>query len=102
MTEIEKEQYLEARQTYLDFKEQNISFKHSYGWQQFYVKRIKVLRAKKRLRSIFKAKKLSQSSENKFHYVWDIITKHKMIEFLIFTQDNETAYSIGRNFFCPF
>lgn len=102
MTEIEKEQYLEARQTYLDFlREQNISFKHSYGWQQFLRKAHQSAQGKEAFAAYLKQKKLSQSSENKFHYVWDIITKHKNDRILIFTQDNETAYSIGRNFFLP-
>ncbi len=102
MTEQEKHQYLEARQIYLSFlREQNISFKHSYGWQQFLRKAHQSPQGKEAFTAYLKQKKLSQSSENKYHYVWDIITKHKSDRILIFTQDNETAYTIGRKFFLP-
>ncbi len=48
-----------------------------------------------------KQKKKSLKKENKFNEVWLLITKHRYDKIIIFTQDNETAYNIGRKFLLP-
>lgn len=102
MTEHEKQEYFEARQIYLNFiRTQNINFRQTTGWQQFLRTANKSLAGKEAFAAYLKQKKLSQSSKNKLHYVWDIIVRHKNDRILIFTQDNETAYTIGRYFFLP-
>ncbi|WGL60590.1 DEAD/DEAH box helicase family protein [Pigmentibacter sp. JX0631] len=102
MSETEKKQYQEYRQIYLNFiRKNNINFQQKNGWQQFIQLTCRTSDGKEAFAAYLKQKKLSQSSENKLNYVWDIILKHRTDRVLIFTQDNETAYSIGKSFYLP-
>ncbi len=102
MTVEEKFQYDEARKIYLSFlKENNINFNHSKAWQQFLWISSRSSKGKEAFTSYLKQKKLSQSSENKFNHVWNIICQHRFDRIIIFTQDNETAYNLARRFFLP-
>ncbi len=105
LTEEETEEYLTARKIYTSFlKENNISFgqggQHS-SWNNF----IRIAHRSEQGKQAFKAyllqKKIAQSSTNKTHAVWDIFCKHPYERIIIFTQDNETAYNLGRHFFLP-
>lgn len=105
LTEEENNQYINARKIYTIFlKEHNIEFgmqSKSSAWNNF----IRVAHRSEKGKEAFKAyllqKKISQSSQNKTKVVWDIICDHVQERILIFTQDNETAYNLGRQFFLP-
>ncbi|MGY3805276.1 DEAD/DEAH box helicase [Pigmentibacter ruber] len=102
MSENEKKLYQESRQIYLDFiSKNNINFQVKNGWQQFIQLSSRSPEGKEAFSAYLKQKKLSQSSANKLNYVWDIIIKHRTDRILIFTQDNETAYLIGKSFYLP-
>ncbi|APJ03754.1 DEAD/DEAH box helicase [Silvanigrella aquatica] len=102
MSQIEKTQYEESRKIYLSFlKENNINFNQKGAWHRFLWLASKKTNGREAFLSYLKQKKLSQSSENKFLYVWDLICKHKNDRIIIFTQDNESAYHIGRKFLLP-
>ncbi|WP_158998288.1 DEAD/DEAH box helicase [Pigmentibacter ruber] len=102
MSENEKKLYQESRQIYLDFiRKNNINFQVKNGWQQFIQLSSRSPEGKEAFSAYLKQKKLSQSSANKLNYVWDIIIKHRTDRILIFTQDNETAYLIGKSFYLP-
>ena len=46
-------------------------------------------------------KKLSQASGVKIDCLWGLIKQHQGDRMLVFTQDNEMAYHIGRSFMLP-
>lgn len=102
-TPEEEESYRYHRQLYTDFlKENHLDFRAAgYSWHQF----IRLAHRSETGRQAFQAylvqKKLAQSSQNKFHLVWEILQKHASERILIFTQDNLTAYELGRRFFLP-
>jgi superfamily II DNA or RNA helicase len=102
MTADEKIQYDEARKIYLSFlKDNNITFSHSNAWQKFLWISSQSSEGRSAFVSYLKQKKLSQASENKFTHVWNIICQHRYDRIIIFTQDNETAYNLGRRFILP-
>ena len=102
MSENEKKLYQESRQIYLNFiRKNNINFQIKNGWQKFIQLSSRSPEGKEAFSAYLKQKKLSQSSANKLNYVWDTIIKHRTDRILIFTQDNETAYLIGKSFFLP-
>jgi superfamily II DNA or RNA helicase len=102
LTKEEKYQYDEARKIYLTFlKENNINFSHSNAWQKFLWTSSQSLQGKVAFSAYLKQKKISYTTENKFIQVWNIITQHRFDRIIIFTQDNETAYKIGRRFILP-
>lgn len=102
MTDNEKVQYDDARKIYLTFlKNNNINFSHSNGWQKFLWISSQNLQGREAFLAYLKQKKLSQASESKFIHVWNIICQHRNDRTIIFTQDNETAYNLGRKFILP-
>lgn len=105
LTEQEKEEYSHARKIYTTFlKENNIGFGNSnksFAWNQFIRVAHQTSLGKEAFKAYLLQKKISQSSQNKINVVWNIICKHAQERILIFTQDNETAYNIGRKFFLP-
>ncbi|MBX9704111.1 MAG: hypothetical protein K2X39_08150, partial [Silvanigrellaceae bacterium] len=52
-------------------------------------------------KAYLKQKKLSQSHEAKEIQVWHLLKHHWGERILIFTQDNETAYKLGKKFYLP-
>ena len=46
-------------------------------------------------------KQLSQVSSAKIDRIWELIQQHQGDRVIIFTQDNEMAYHIGKRFFLP-
>ncbi len=102
MTEKEQEEYTAARKIYTSFlKENNIYLGQNSNWSHFLRATSKSLAGKNAFQAYLKQKKISQSSQNKIKVVWDIFCNHPQESILIFTQDNETAYNLGRHFFLP-
>ncbi len=98
----EKFIYDEARKIYLQFlKKNNINFSFPNAWQNFLRLSCKSEEGKIAFNAYMKQKKISLTTENKFNEVWLLITKHRYDKIIIFTQDNETAYNIGRKFLLP-
>ena len=102
MTSTEKEIYEELRGIYIQFiRKNNINFSYSNAWQKFLRLSCQSDEGKIAFSSYLKQKKLSQSSDNKLIEVWNLICKHRNDKMIIFTQDNETAYKIGKKFVLP-
>ena len=56
---------------------------------------------RKAFRAYLQQKGLSQAAGAKLEVIWKLIQKHRGAHILIFTQDNEMAYRIGKRFFLP-
>ena len=102
MEDSERIQYDEARSTYLNFlKKARINMGTSSGWQTFLWKSSQSEEGRAAFKAYLTQKQLSFASAAKQEWVWKLIQRHHGDRILIFTQDNDTAYQIGRRFFLP-
>jgi len=98
----EREMYESARQCYIDFlQEEQIFFNQPYGWNNFLYKTTQSQKGREAFKAYLLQKQLSQASKSKEEKIWEIVQQHTKDRILIFTQDNEMAYRIGRRFFWP-
>ena len=98
----DREQYEIARECYTDFlRKARINFQHPNGWAIFLRSTSESPEGREAFKAYLLQKKLSQASEAKEECLWDLILKHRGDRILIFTQDNEMAYRIGRRFLLP-
>lgn len=98
----ERAAYDNARKTYLDFvRSERIDFRASNGWQTFLWKAARSVAGREAFKAFLLQKKLSQASKAKEELVWDLLLQHRSDRILIFTQDNEMAYRIGKKFLLP-
>ncbi len=102
MTETEREQYDHARQTYLTYlREEQINMGSANGWKQFLWKTSRSPEGRQVFKAYLLQKQLSQASSAKLAYLWELLAEHRGDRILIFTQDNDMAYRIGKEFFLP-
>lgn len=99
---IERVQYDEARSLYVNYvRKERIDFGQPGGWGRFIWKSSQTPEGRAAFKAYLKQKKLSQASEAKEDHIWDLLLRHRDERIIIFTQDNEMAYRLGRRFFLP-
>ena len=102
MKEEERLQYEQANTRYLDFlKQENIIMSQPRGWQNFLWKTSRSPEGRRAFEAYRLQKRLSLASEAKEEWVWELLQQHCSDRIIVFTQDNETAYRIGRRFLLP-
>ncbi|MGK5092874.1 DEAD/DEAH box helicase family protein [Deltaproteobacteria bacterium TL4] len=102
MTPEEQELYEEARTCYLDFvRQEQIDFSRANGWHSFLWKSSRTSAGRQAFQAYLLQKRLSQASSAKENWIWSLLMEHQGDRILIFTQDNEMAYRIGKLFFLP-
>ena len=102
LSETERIEYEKARSIYINFiRAERINFGNKDGWSQFLWKSSRSKFGREAFEAYLLQKKLSQASESKTDIVWSLIQKHRDERILIFTQDNEMAYRLGKLFFIP-
>jgi len=102
LTEEERTEYLEQRQVYKDFlSKYRIAMQGPQDWSLFIKACAKYPEGRGALAAFYKQKKISQSSEAKSKELEHLLKKHSSDRILIFTNDNDTAYRIGREFLLP-
>ncbi len=102
MGEAEWEQYETARQCYIDFiRRERIDFSQARGWNQFLWKASRSPEGRQAFNAYLLQKRLSQASDAKLEHIWNIIQSHPGERALVFTQDNDMAYRIGKTFLLP-
>lgn len=98
----EREQYEISRECYIEFlRKAGINFQHPNGWSVFLRRTSESPEGRKAFRAYLLQKKISQASSAKEEFLWKLIRKHQGDRMLVFTQDNEMAYRIGKNFLLP-
>ncbi|UDQ97168.1 DEAD/DEAH box helicase family protein [Lentisphaerota bacterium WC36G] len=102
LSETEAIEYAKNREIYTSFlKQHRINFKNNNDWNKF----IGLCARSKNGREVFKAyhtqKKIAGGSQQKLFKLWDIIKYHQGERIIVFTADNETAYSIAEQLFLP-
>ena len=98
----ERSQYDLARQQYLDFlRRENINMGSANGWNHFLWKSSRTPEGRQAFKAYLIQKQLSQASSGKLAYLWDLLQQHRGDRIIVFTQDNDMAYRIGKRFFLP-
>lgn len=102
MTAEEQEAYQEARSTYTSFiKAQGIRMDQKDGWIDFIKRSSRSSEGRKAMKAYWLQKRLAQAAAAKVSTTWDIICRHRGQRMLVFTDDNQMAYRIGREFLVP-
>ncbi|MCX6117747.1 MAG: DEAD/DEAH box helicase family protein [Proteobacteria bacterium] len=102
MTPEEWSSWTTARGIYKDFiRRHRVNFSSGRGWQEFLIAVARQKDGPAAMDAYRAQKKLAQSSTAKMKAIWDIVKNHYGERILLFTDDNETAYKIGREFFIP-
>lgn len=102
LTKEEKAEYDRAREIYLRFVRQNrIVMSSPNGWAHF-IREASFRRGGREALHAFRLqKKTAQGASLKIAKIWDLLIKHSQDRVLIFTNDNELAYRIGRELLLP-
>ncbi len=102
LTERERLAYEKARQIYTGFlRRQRIDMSKPQGWQDFIRKSSYLPGGREAMMSYREQKRLAQASHGKLVELWTILERHKAEKIIIFTNDNQLAYQIGRQFILP-
>ena len=102
MTTSELQEYQRLRNIFVNFiRRERIRFDEPNGWQDFLFKSSRSLDGKEAFQAYLAQKKLSQAAVTKLQQVWQLLMQHIDDRVILFTQDNEMAYKIGREFLLP-
>lgn len=98
----EQKQYDLHREKYINFlRAEKINMSEFSGWKNFLWKSSRTPAGRDVFKSYLIQKKLSQVASQKIQKIWELIKKHKGDRIIIFTQENEMAYRIGKTFLLP-
>lgn len=102
LSEDERLAYEDARGRYIDFlRSERIDMGSPRGWQTFIYRSSLTPDGRQAFQAYLKQKTLSQAASGKEAAIWRLLRDHPEDRILIFTQDNEMAYRLGRQFFLP-
>ncbi|MEK7415336.1 MAG: DEAD/DEAH box helicase family protein, partial [Planctomycetota bacterium] len=94
--------YQANRAEYLAFvRSAGVNFSAPDGWQQFLSAAARDPRGRAALRAWREQKRLSRASSAKLRAVWELLRDHAGERTIVFTDDNQTAYDIGRTMVLP-
>lgn len=98
----EMEAYWVNRQVYVDFLHRNgINVSTPQGWSQFVIACSRLPGGREALKGFFAQRRIAMGGRAKLRAVWKILCEHRNSRIIIFTADNNTAYSIGERFRLP-
>lgn len=98
----EWQKYETARQLYLSYvRDQGVDFSSVDGWQQFMAACFKSDEGKKAYGAYLEQKRIIRQSQSKLKVLWGLLWKYRGEQVIVFTNDNETAYTIGERFCLP-
>ncbi len=102
LEEDELKEYELNRKIYTDFlRRHGITFSQRNDWSQFIIMCSRALDGQKVMNAYQTQKKIARSGRSKTKKIWDIICEHRNEQILIFTAENEAAYTIGTEFCLP-
>lgn len=102
LSKEEKARYGEAlaeRNQFLDA--QHLSLSGLDGWRLFVIKSARSQEGRRAMLAHHEARKIAMGTESKLRALEAILKEHAADRVLIFTQDNETAYTISQEFLIP-
>ena len=94
--------YTVNRRDYLAFaRRMGVNFAAPDGWQRFLAAAARDAEGRSAMRCYREQKRLARASRAKLRAVWELLRSHLGERALVFTEDNDTAYEIGRTFVLP-
>ena len=102
LTKEEKARYgeaLEERNNFLN--ENNLSLGGLNGWRLFVMRSAQSREGRRAMMAHHEARKIAQGTQSKLRALEAILKEHAKDRIIIFTQDNDTAYAISREFLIP-
>ena len=98
----EQESYELHRKEYLAFvRASGVDFGAPDGWMKFLAAAARDPRGRSAMRAYREQRRLSRSGRGKLRAVWQLLRDHAGERTIIFTDDNHTAYEIGKRFVLP-
>jgi len=101
MKEAERALYEQASFTYTEFLKNNNIQMSKQGWRNFLYKASLTPEGRAAFKAWMAQRQLAQASSAKEEWVFDLIVQHRGDRILVFTQDNEMAYRLGRRYLLP-
>ncbi len=102
---MDPEEYVEYeanRRIYLDFvRAQGINFSQPDSWANFMASCARAQGGREVMAAYRKQKRLARASSAKLRVVWSLLRDHAGERCIIFTDDNATAYDIGKQMVLP-
>lgn len=94
--------YTRNREIYLEFvRGEHINFSTPDGWQQFISKAARAPNGRAVMAAYREQKRLARASTAKLRVCWELIQDHRGERIIMFTDDNATAYELGRRMVLP-
>lgn len=94
--------YHESRQVYLSFvRMRGIDFGKPDGWTRFIAEAARDSHGREVMAAYREQRRLSRASRAKLRVLWDLLRQHAGERTIVFTDDNATAYAIGRGMLLP-
>jgi superfamily II DNA or RNA helicase len=98
----EQESYASNRAEYLAFvRRSGIDFSQKDGWGRFIAAAGRDPEGRAVLRAYREQRRLARSGRAKLRMTWELLRDHVGERTIVFTDDNDTAYAIGRSFVLP-
>ena len=102
LSEGERFEYEQNREVYLAFIRQNrINFSRQGAWNEFIKLSARSTKGRIAMQAYRAQKKLANGSKAKIQELWQIFTDHFDERIIVFTNDNQLAYEIGRQYLVP-
>jgi superfamily II DNA or RNA helicase len=102
LSSAEREAYQAARQIYTGFlRRYGVNFSAPGGWRDFIMKAARLPGGREAMAAYREQKRLAQAAGAKMDYLWKLLRQHQNDRMIIFTDNNELAYHIGRLFILP-
>ncbi|GDY14710.1 DNA repair helicase [Planctomycetota bacterium] len=94
--------YADHRRAYLAFARlSGVNWSAADGWAQFLAAASRDPQGRVALRCYHEQRRLARASRAKLRVLWDLLRQHAGLRTIIFTDDNDTAYTIGREAVLP-
>jgi superfamily II DNA or RNA helicase len=102
LTKEERLAYETARASYVAFLRRcRVDFSRPDGWRQFVMMSARLPGGREAMRAYREQKKLAQAAQEKLAELGRILDAHPEDRMIVFTDDNDMAYRIGREFVLP-
>ena len=98
----EEKEYQEARALYTGFIRANrIDFSGKDGWSQFIILCARRPNGREAMKAYLRQRSIARCGRAKLQVLWDLLASHRGERTIIFTADNDAAYTIGETFCLP-
>lgn len=102
LEEDEQAEYDTSRAEYLTFyRSTGISLSDPSGWAKFIIRAHQSDEGRSAYRAFRRQKGIALRSRGKLAALWDVLVRHRADRVLVFTEDNETVYTLSERFLLP-